>query len=311
MYNGFITDIPGIEVGHAHNLDAGTGCTVVLCKKGAVAGVDVRGSAPGTRETDLIRPGNLIEKIHAVMLSGGSAFGLAAADGAMEYLEQNGIGFDVGVTTVPIVASAVLFDLYYKDWNIRPDKKMGYAACLNVHFDFVEQGSVGAGTGATVGKILGIKNSMKGGIGTASLKISKGVIVGAIVAVNSFGDCINPLSGEIIAGAILPSTGEFLNTKSYMLSGGLNTTMSFENTTIGVVATNAKLTKEQANKIASIAHDGLARSINPVHTMLDGDTIFVMATGEAEAELNTIGVAAAEVIARAVVNAVKSANNVL
>ena len=311
MYNGFITNIPGIDVGHAHNLDAGTGCTVVLCKKGAVAGVDVRGSAPGTRETDLIRPGNLIEKIHAVMLSGGSAFGLAAADGAMEYLEQNGIGFDVGITKVPIVASAVLFDLYYKDWNIRPDKRMGYEACLNVRFDFVEQGSVGAGTGATVGKILGIKNSMKGGIGTASLKISKEVIVGAIVAVNSFGDCINPLSGEIIAGARLPSTGEFLNTKSYMLSGGLNRTMSFENTTIGVVATNAKLTKEQANKIASIAHDGLARSINPVHTMLDGDTIFVMATGEAEAELNTIGVAAAEVIARAVVNAVKSANNAL
>jgi len=227
----------------------------------------------------------------------------------MEYLEQNGIGFDVGITKVPIVASAVLFDLYYKDWNIRPDKKMGYAACLNVHFDFVEQGSIGAGTGATVGKILGIKNSMKGGIGTACLKISNGALVGAIVAVNSFGDCINPLTGEIIAGARDPDTGEFLNTKSYMLSGGLNRTMSFENTTIGVVATNAKLTKEQANKIASMAHDGLARSINPVHTMLDGDTIFVMATGEVETELNTIGVAAAEVVARAVVNAVKSANN--
>jgi len=310
MFRGFITDIPGIDVGHAHNIDAGTGCTVVLCKKGAVAGVDVRGSAPGTRETDLIRPGNLIEKIHAVMLSGGSAFGLAAADGAMEYLEQNGIGFDVGKTKVPIVASAVLFDLYYKDWRIRPDKQMGYEACTNVRSAFFEQGSVGAGTGATVGKILGMKNSMKGGVGTASICIPNGAIVGAILAVNSFGDCIDPLTGEIIAGAKNPDTGGFLCTKSYMLSNGLNKTVSIGNTTIGVVATNARLTKEQANKIASMAHDGLARSINPVHTMLDGDTIFVMSTCEVDAELNTLGVAAVEVVARAVVNAVKSANNV-
>jgi L-aminopeptidase/D-esterase-like protein len=308
MFSGLITDIPGILAGHAQNQQAGTGCTVVLCKKGAVAGVDVRGSAPGTRETDLIRPGNLVDKIHAVMLSGGSAFGLAAADGAVEYLERNGIGFDVGITKVPIVASAVLFDLSYKDWRIRPDRQMGYEACLNANSEFLGQGSVGAGTGATIGKILGIKNSMKGGIGTASLKIAKGVIVGAIVAVNAFGDCIDPVTGEIIAGARDPVTGEYLCTKSYMLSKELNETVSFENTTIGVVATNAKLTKEQANKIASMAHDGLARSISPVHTMLDGDTIFVMATGEVNAELNAIGVAAAEVVSRAVVNAVKYTN---
>lgn len=309
MYSGSITDISGIDVGHAENHDAGTGCTVILCEKGAVAGVDVRGSAPGTRETDLIRPGNLVDKIHAVMLSGGSAYGLAAADGAMEYLEQNGIGFDVGVTKVPVVASAVLFDLYYKNWKIRPDRQMGYKACLNVRSDFVEQGSVGAGTGATIGKIMGIKYSMKGGIGTASLRISNEVIVGAIVAVNSFGDCLNPATGEIIAGAKDPYTGEFLCTKSYMLSNGSSKTVSFENTTIGVVATNARLTKEQANKIASMAHDGLARSISPVHTMLDGDTIFVMATGDTDAELNTLGVAAVEVVVRAVVNAVKHASN--
>ncbi len=308
MYEGHITDIPGIDVGHAQNPEGGTGCTVVLCKKGAVAGVDVRGSAPGTRETDLLRPGNLVDKVHAVMLSGGSAFGLAAADGAVEYLEQRGIGFDVGVTKVPIVASAVLFDLHYKDWRIRPDKQMGYEACLNVNKLFIEQGSVGAGTGATVGKILGIKNSSKGGIGTASLKIGE-AIVGAIVAVNAFGDCFDPVTGEIIAGARNPDTGEFLCTKSFMLSGGFKKRESFGNTTIGVVATNAKLTKEQANKIASMAHDGLARSISPVHTMLDGDTIFVMATGETEADVNVLGVAAAEAVARAVVNAVKYANN--
>jgi len=309
MYSGFITDIPGIIVGHAQNMDAGTGCTVVVCKNGAVAGVDVRGSAPGTRETDLIRPGNLVDKIHAVMLSGGSAFGLAAADGAMEYLEKEGVGFDVGITKVPIVASAVIFDLFYKNWEIRPDKRMGYEACQNAESGFVEQGSVGAGTGATVGKILGITNSMKGGVGTSSLKISNELIVGAIVVVNAFGDCLNPDNGTIIAGAKNPHTGEFLDTKAYMLTEGLGKTLNIENTTIGVVATNAKLTKEQANKIASMAHDGLARSISPVHTMLDGDTIFVMATGEVDTEINVLGVASVEVIARAVVNAVMSASN--
>jgi len=309
MYSGFITDIPGIIVGHAQDMEAGTGCTVVLCKKGAVAGVDVRGAAPGTRETDLIRPGNLVDKIHAVMLSGGSAFGLAAADGAMEYLEKEGIGFNVGITKVPIVASAVIFDLFYKNWEIRPDRRMGYEACQNAESGFVEQGSVGAGTGATVGKILGITNSMKGGVGTSSLKISNEIIVGAIVVVNAFGDCLNPENGAIIAGAKNPHTGEFLDTKAYMLTEGLGKTLNIENTTIGVIATNAKLTKEQANKIASMAHDGLARSISPVHTMLDGDTIFVMATGEVDTEINVLGVASVEVIARAVVNAVMSASN--
>jgi len=309
MYSGFITDIPGIIVGHAQDMEAGTGCTVVLCKKGAVAGVDVRGAAPGTRETDLIRPGNLVDKIHAVMLSGGSAFGLAAADGAMEYLEKEGIGFNVGITKVPIVASAVIFDLFYKNWEIRPDRRMGYEACQNAESGFVEQGSVGAGTGATVGKILGITNSMKGGVGTSSLKISNEIIVGAIVVVNAFGDCLNPENGAIIAGAKNPHTGEFLDTKAYMLTEGLGKTLNIENTTIGVIATNAKLTKEQANKIASMAHDGLARSISPVHTMLDGDTIFVMATGEVDTEVNVLGVASVEVIARAVVNAVMSASN--
>lgn len=308
MYSGLITDIPGIDAGHAQNWEAGTGCTVIMCKKGAVAGVDVRGSAPGTRETDLIRPGNLVDKIHAVMLSGGSAFGLAAAEGAVEYLEQNDIGFDVGVTKVPIVASAVLFDLHFKDWRIRPDKQMGYEACLNANSELIKQGSVGAGTGATVGKILGIKNAMKGGIGTASLKITKEVKVGAIVAVNAFGDCLDPVSGKIIAGARNPDTGEFLCTKSHILSNELHKMIGFENTTIGVVATNAKLSKEQANKIASMAHDGLARSISPVHTMLDGDTIFVMSTGEIDVMLDVIGVAAAEVVARAVVNAALYAN---
>jgi len=306
MYSGTITDVLGIEVGHAQNENAGTGCTVVLCKKGAVAGVDVRGSAPGTRETDLLRPGSLVKQIHAVMLSGGSAFGLASAEGVVEYLEQNGIGFDVGVTKVPIVSSAVLFDLYYKDWRIRPDRQMGFDACLDARAGIIAQGSVGAGTGATVGKILGIENSSKGGIGTASLHLGEAT-VGAIVAVNAFGDCTDYMTGEIIAGARNPYTGDFLCTKSHMLSTDHKNHGGFGNTTIGVVATNAKLTTEQANKIASMAHDGLARSINPIHTMLDGDTIFVMATGDVKADISVLGVAAAEVVARAVVNAVKYA----
>lgn len=307
MYKGCITDVSGIEVGHAHHSEVNTGCTVVLCKNGAIAGVDVRGSAPGTRETDLLRSGNLVEKIHAVMLSGGSAFGLASADGAVEYLEQQGIGFDAGVVKVPIVSSAVIFDLNHKNWKVRPDKQMGYKACLNATSQQVEQGRVGAGKGATVGKILGLANSSKGGIGTSSIRIGD-LIVGAIVAVNAFGDCINPLTGDIVAGAKNPLTGEFICTKSYMLSGDYGNYKSFGNTTLGVVAVNAKITKEQANKIASMSHDGLARSINPVHTMLDGDTVFVMATGDVIADINIIGVAAAETVVMAVLNAVHAAN---
>jgi len=307
MFSGSITEISGIEVGHAQNFEGGTGCTVILCREGAIAGVDIRGSAPGTRETDLLRPCNLIERVHAVMLSGGSAFGLSAADGAMEFLEKQSIGFDVGIAKVPIVSSAVLFDLNYKSAMIRPDKNMGYQACLNANSGTVQQGSVGAGTGATIGKIAGVQNATKGGIGTASIKIN-GLIVGAIVAVNSFGDCINPETGEIIAGARDPKTGKFLDTKKLMLAGGFRKREAFSNTTIGVIATNARLNKEQANKVAAMSHDGMARCINPVHTMLDGDTIFALSAGDFTEDINLVGVAAAEALSRAIINAALFSN---
>jgi L-aminopeptidase/D-esterase-like protein len=204
MYEGYITDVPGIEVGHAQDVKGGTGCTVVICREGAVGGVDVRGSAPGTRETDLLRPTNLVQKIHAVALCGGSAFGLAAANGVMKYLEEQGVGFDAGVAKVPIVAGAVIFDLAYGDSQARPDENMGYQACKNASDGVVAQGSVGAGTGATVGKILGMKNSMKGGIGTASIRLPGGVVVGAIVVVNALGDVVEADTGRILAGILIP-----------------------------------------------------------------------------------------------------------
>ncbi len=306
MYKGQITDVKGIEIGHAHNTDAGTGCTVILCRQGAIAGVDVRGSAPGTREIDLMKPGNLVDKVHAIVLSGGSAFGLAASDGVMRYLEEEGVGFDTGVAHVPIVGGAVLFDLAYKDAKVRPDANMGYQACKNATNGMVEQGSVGAGTGATVGKVLGMASAMKGGIGTASIKLPDGVVVAAIVAVNAFGDIFDPYTGNMVAGAKDPQTGNFLDTCGYLMSTAPLETDFAGNTTIGVVATNAKLTKEQANKLASISHDGLALTIRPVHTMVDGDTMFALSTGEVYGDMMAIGIAAVEVTARAIINAVKN-----
>ena len=304
MYKGTITDVPDIEVGHAHNLEAGTGCTVVICRKGAVAGVDVRGAAPGTRETDLIRPGNLVDKVHGVLLSGGSAFGLAAADGVVKYLEEQGVGFETGSVRVPIVAGAVLYDLEYGSAKIRPDSAMGYQACINASRDNSLQGSVGAGAGATVGKVIGMKGSMKSGIGTASISLLGGIVVGAIVAVNAFGDVIDPNTGKILAGAVCPETGQFLNTVDFILSSGRKYGFAGTNTTIGVVATNAMLTKEQANRVAMMAHDGLAKTIRPVHTMMDGDTLFALSTGDIEGDITVIGCAAVEAVLRAVVNAV-------
>ena len=305
MYNGTITDIAGIEVGHAQDLKGKTGCTVVICREGAIAGVDVRGAAPGTRETDLMRPGNLVEKVHAILLTGGSAFGLAAADGVMKYLEEEGIGFDTGSLKVPIVAAAVLYDLGYGSATARPDANMGYQACLNAGSSNILQGSVGAGTGATVGKLFGMKSSMKGGIGTASISLPGGIVVGAIVAVNAFGDVVDPRTGKIIAGAVSPETGEFINTVDFIISSGKSYGFAGTNTTIGVVATNAILNKEQANRLAMMGHDGLAQAIRPVHTMMDGDTLFCLSTGKIKGDMTAIGCAAVEVVARAVVNAVQ------
>lgn len=313
-----ITDVAGIRVGHAHDLQALTGCTVVICDAGAVGGVDQRGGAPGTRETDLLHPVHLVEHVHAVMLAGGSAFGLDAATGAMRYLEERDIGFDTRLVRVPIVPAAILYDLALGSKEVRPDAAMGYKACLNASEAPPSEGNVGAGTGATVGKILGMRQAMKAGVGTASIEIGAGVVVGALVAVNTFGDVVDPATGKILAGARsvdvgplrIGAPGYFADTLQVMKTMVGRTTVGLatrENTVLGVVATNARLTKEEVNKVAQMAHDGLARTIRPAHTMLDGDTIFALATGKRRAEPNIVGAFAAEVLAQAIVRAVRTA----
>ncbi|MEW6724275.1 MAG: P1 family peptidase [Bacillota bacterium] len=303
-----ITDIHGIKVGHYTDEQALTGCTVVLCPHGAVAGVDVRGAAPGTRETDLLRPGHLVERAHAILLGGGSAFGLEAASGVMEYLEENGYGFDVQVARVPIVPAAVLFDLTCGDPRVRPGREAGYQACRAAGEE-VAEGNVGAGTGATVGKLFGLGSAMKGGLGTASQRLDSGVTVGALVAVNAYGDILDE-SGQILAGTRNPMTGQFINTADLMRKGIDWADMSGMNTTIGVVATNARLDKAAVNRVASMAHNGLARAISPVHTMYDGDTIFALSYGNLSGDVSIIGTVAAQVMAEAVRRAVLAACSV-
>ena len=299
-YSGSITDIFGIEAGSAHNREAGTGVTVVLAGQGAVCGVDVRGSAPGTRETALLGQAKLVDTVHAVMLAGGSAYGLDAAAGVMQYLEERDCGFDTGVCKVPIVPAAVIYDLAYKNAKIRPDREMGYAACMNAGKK-VLQGSVGAGMGATVGKALGMENSEKGGLGTACIRLPGGANVGALIVVNAVGDVVE--NGEIIAGAT--ANGQHADTTKRMLSGV--DMSSCLNTTIGVVATDAILTKDTASKLAQAAHNGLALSISPSHTMQDGDTVFALGTQRIEADINSLIVACVEAVRRAVINAVLAA----
>jgi L-aminopeptidase/D-esterase-like protein len=315
-----ITDVRGIEVGHAQDEEALTGCTVILCRKGAVAGVDVRGGAPGTRETDLLNPINLVEKVHAIVLAGGSAFGLDAASGVMRYLEENKIGFNTGVAKVPIVPSAILYDLSLGRADVRPDSAMGFRAAASAR-DLTAssppaEGNVGTGTGASVGKMFGMTLAMKSGLGTASMHIGGGVIVGAIVAVNAWGDVIDPATGEIVAGLRSGKVGplkvgkgiQFADTLAMMktpMGRGVLGFASHGNTVIGVVATNAKLTKAQATKVAQMAQDGVARTIRPAHTMLDGDVIFALSTGNKKVDVSSIGAFAAEVMAQAILRAVK------
>jgi len=315
-----ITDIRGIEVGHAQDDEALTGCTVILCRKGAVAGVDVRGGAPGTRETDLLNPINLVQKVHAIVLAGGSAFGLDAASGVMLYLEEKKIGFNTGAAKVPIVPSAILYDLNLGRADVRPDSAFGYRASASAESDAPAEGNVGAGAGASVGKMFGGKLSMKAGLGTASMDIGGGVIVGAIVAVNAFGDVVDPGTNEIIAGLRSGKVGplrvgkkdQFAETLAMMktpMGRGILGSASRGNTVIGVVATNAKLTKAQATKVAQMAHDGIARTIRPAHSMLDGDVIFALSIGSKKADVSTVGAFAAEVTAESIVRAVKMAKS--
>lgn len=302
-----ITDIPGIRVGHDTNLEAGTGCTVILCDTPTVGGVDVRGGAPATRETDLLRPMHLVEEIHAVLLTGGSAYGLDAASGVMQYLEAQNIGFDVGVARVPIVPAAALFDLALGSAKVRPDAAAGYRACEQATHEEIAQGNVGAGTGATVGKALGPAFATKGGLGSASMQLADGTLIGAIVAVNALGDIIDLQTQQVITGARNPG-GDFISSNP------------FGNTTIAVVATNASLTKEEINKVAQMAHDGLAQVIRPAHTMFDGDTVFALAVGPKRQttrpdsammalQVSRIGTAAATTLARAITKAVRNATD--
>ena len=301
-----ITDIPGIRVGHDTNLVAGTGCTVILCDIPATGGVDVRGGAPATRETDLLRPMYLVEEVHAIVLTGGSAFGLDAASGVMRYLEERGIGLDTGVAKVPIVPAAAIFDLAFGDASVRPDAAAGYRACEQATAEPVAQGNAGAGTGATVGKMMEPALAMKGGLGSASTQLPDGTLVGAIVAVNALGDILDPGTQQVVAGTRNPAGGFIFNNP-------------FGNTTIAIVATNATLTKSEVNKVAQMAHNGLAMVIQPAHTMFDGDTVFALALGAktqtahdpatAPAQVSMIGAAAATTLARAIVKAVRNATD--
>ena len=307
-----ITEVAGIEVGHFTDPRRPTGCTVVLARGSAVAGVDVRGAAPGTRETDLLHPANTVERVHAVLLSGGSAWGLDAAGGVMRWLDEQGIGLAVGPARVPIVPGAVLFDLPLGDHRIRPDAAAGYAACQAASRRAPEEGTVGAGAGAVVGKIFGLPRAMKGGIGSASVTVD-GVTVGALVACNALGDVLDPDTGRLLAGARSADGSQLLDARRALLRGEApRPVMAGTNTTIGVIATDAVITKAQAARLATVGHDGLARAINPAHTLFDGDTLFALGTGESGRSpgLMTLAAMAAEACALAVVRAVRAARGI-
>jgi L-aminopeptidase/D-esterase-like protein len=308
-----ITDVGGIRVGHFTDTRKPTGCTVLIFDKPAVAGVDVRGPAPGTRETDLLNPINTVQHVNAIVLSGGSAFGLDAASGVVRYLDEHGLGFPIGPVAVPIVPAAILYDLNIGDPKIRPDAQSGYTACQSASNVNVSEGNVGVGAGATIGKLFGMHSAMKGGVGTASLKIGQtGLIVGAIVGVNAAGDVLDPKTGNILAGARTIEGNHFRNSMAQIIAGHREEARPGENSIIGVVATNAALNKDQATRMARMAHDGLARTVNPVHTDFDGDTLFAASTGSShiQADLTAIGSVAAEVVARAVLRAVFAATGI-
>ena len=308
--NSTITAVAGIKVGHHTLAERPTGCTVILAEAGATAGVDVRGAAPATRETDLLRPGNIVQIAHAIVLSGGSAFGLDSASGVMRYLEEKKIGFEFGRSHVPIVPAAALFDLPVGDGTIRPTADCGYQAARSASTEPVQEGSVGAGAGATVGKATG--RGMKGGIGSAAITLPSGLVVAALVATNSFGDIIDPSTGQIVAGARTADGQAFADARKLLRSGAIRFSAPGQNTTLGVVATNAVLTKTDATRVAEMAHDGFARAIVPVHTPVDGDTIFAVATGSktGAADVGQIGALAADVMAEAIVRAARQATSV-
>jgi L-aminopeptidase/D-esterase-like protein len=305
---GNLCDVPGVLVGHATDLEAFTGCTAVVFEEPAVVGVDVRGSSPGTRETDRLGPHGTVRRTHALLLTGGSAFGLAAAEGVVRFLEENDVGLDIGVARIPLVSAAVLFDLVVGDPGVRPGPEMGYEAAASAKSADFAQGSVGAGAGATVGKVLGLEGAMRGGVGSASVALEGGLVVGALAAVNAFGDVRDPRTGRVIAGprledGTLGDTVELLPEAVARMGWG-------ENTTLGIVATNAALEKRDASKVAQMAHDGLARTIEPVHTTVDGDVVFAASAGEVEAATDVVGAWGARVMQEAILRAVQTASGV-
>jgi len=309
--NNAITDVPGFRVGHAQDLNALTGCTVILCPPATVGGVDIRGSAAGTRQIDSLQPFHFVDEVHAVLLAGGSAFGLDSSGGVMQYLEERSIGYQTSAGRVPIVPTAIIYDLGLGDGKVRPDRKMGYQACENANPGPVAEGSVGAGTGASVGKLYTIRFATKGGLGTASVVSAGGVIVGALVVVNAFGDVVDPAERRILAGARDPEDPRrFADSAARIKAGaclpGWN--RGVQNTTLGVVATNAKLSKRQAIKVSQMAQSGLARTISPVHSTVDGDLVFALSSGDKTEDVNTVGMMAEEALAQAVLRAVRAAD---
>ena len=305
-----LTDIAGIRVGHASDYDALTGCTAILCEAGAVAGYDIRGSATGTEEFEVMSPLHVTERVHAVVLAGGSAFGLEAASGVRKYLEQKGYGFDTGVAKVPLTPCAILFDLGIGKSSVRPTREMGEAAAASATDGAVKEGAIGAGTGATVGKLFGMNRAMKSGLGSATVPLEgalSGVLVSALAVVNALGDVLDPVTGKAIAGARVSAASRELSGSAAAIMRGAAGGFRKENTTLAVVATNARLNKVGATKLAQMAMVGMARTIDPVWTMSDGDLVIALSLGEAKAEMNSLGVAAAEALSRAIVRAVKLA----
>jgi L-aminopeptidase/D-esterase-like protein len=305
-----LTDVAGFRIGHYTNREAATGCTVVIAPdEGAIGGVDVRGPAAGTIGTDTLRPGRIVEHVHAILLTGGSTFGLAAASGVLRFLDERGIGLAFRTSRIPIVAGAVIFDLLIGDSDTRPDASGGYAACAAATDEPVAEGSVGVGTGATVGKFLGVEHAVKGGVGTAAAVIAGGATVAALTVVNAVGDVVDPGSGQIVAGARTPDGAGWLDAGS-AVAGSLDSSIfALASTTLAVVATDAELTKEHACAVAMMAHDGIARATRPAHTMFDGDTVFVLATGHAgRADLTAVGHVAAELVADAILRGVRAAD---
>jgi L-aminopeptidase/D-esterase-like protein len=307
---GTLTNVPGFLVGHASDFKNITGCTVILCPPGTLGSIDIRGSAAGTRQIDALLSYHIVNEVQAVLLSGGSAFGLDAGGGAMEFLEERGRGFDVAITRVPTVPTAVIFDLSLGNCRVRPDKAMGYAACTQANDGPVPEGSIGAGTGASVGKLFGITQGMKGGLGSVCLAGPNGLLVGALVVVNAFGDIRDQASGRIIAGArVAPDSREFADSAAHIRRQGISRQpYSDPNTTLGVIATNARLTREQAQKVAQMGHNGLARSITPLHTLFDGDMVFVLSQPELDADLHVVGLLGEEALRLAVDRAIKTAH---